>query len=168
MLDAIASCVRFGRLVRDMIGDGPMLDALRSQVTDLQIADAVTFHGNLPHERVQDILSRANLFTFPSIRKFGDGVVLEAMALGVVPMVVDYAGPGELVSDRTGFLIPIGSCQEITKQLHDMLARVIEDPSELPLKGQAARAQVRTGFTWDAKAQQIVLLYQPLLQQRLR
>ncbi|MEZ1817429.1 glycosyltransferase, partial [Pseudomonas aeruginosa] len=80
LLDAIAPFARSGQMVLDIIGEGPMLPELTAQADSLGIADTVTFHGHLPHQQVQQILAAANLLTFPSIREFGGGVVLEAMA----------------------------------------------------------------------------------------
>lgn len=166
LLDAVALFARNGRLVLDIVGDGPMLEELREQAARLGIQDKVIFHGALPHHQVQKVLATANLLTFPSIREFGGGVVLEAMALGVVPMVVDYAGPGELVTDQVGYSVPLGTRADITAALIDMLEHVLKDPSVLPEKAAAARSLVRSQFTWDAKAARIVDLYRGLLEPR--
>ena len=163
VLEAIAPLAQAGRLVLDMIGDGPMMAGLRDQARQLGIDGAVTFHGNLPHQAVQDVAAQANLLTFPSIREFGGGVVLEAMALGVVPMVVDYAGPGELVTDATGFKIPIGPRGAIIAGLRSALESVLADPSVLPGLAQAARDRALRDFTWDAKASQITQVYDWIL-----
>lgn len=159
LLEAVAPLAKAGRLRLDMIGDGPMLPALRAQARDLGIDGAVAFHGNLPHEEVQTVAARANLFTFPSIREFGGGVVVEAMALGVVPVVVDYAGPGELVTENTGFRIPIGPRGAIVTGMRAVLERIVADPSALPGLARAAQARALKDFTWDAKARQIARVY---------
>lgn len=159
LLEAATSLLRDGRLTLDIIGDGPMMEALRDQVTREGITDAVTFHGNLPHERVQDVAAQANLLTFPSIREFGGGVVLEAMALGVVPVIVDYAGPGELVTEDTGHKVPIGRRDEIVAGFRDRLGAIAADPSDLPAMGTAARARALSLFTWEAKAGQVRQVY---------
>lgn len=163
LLDAIAPLARAGRMRLDVIGDGPMLDELRDRAAQAGIAGAVTFHGQLDHGDVQAILGRANLLTFPSIREFGGGVVLEAMALGVVPVVVDYAGPGELVTPETGILLPLGTRERITAALSDALDRIVEDPSVLPIKAAAARDLVASHYTWDAKARRILDLYRGVM-----
>ncbi|WP_207101611.1 glycosyltransferase family 4 protein [Paracoccus shandongensis] len=164
VIEAVAPLARAGRLVLDMVGDGPLMAGLQDQVRHLGIGEAVTFHGTLPHEAVQDVAARANLLTFPSIREFGGGVVLEAMALGVVPMVVDYAGPGELVTGDTGFKIPLGRRDQIVSDLRAALEGVLADPSVLAPLARAARARAFQDFTWSAKARQIAKAYDWILQ----
>lgn len=156
---AAADLLRAGRMRYDIVGDGPMRAELEALVRDLGLEGAVHFHGALPHDRVQDILAGANILLFPSIREFGGGVVLEAMSLGVVPVVVDYAGPGELVTPQTGFAVPIGTRDEIVARTATLLAGLADDPGALPALGQAARARVQTLFTWSAKARQIRAVY---------
>ena len=109
LLEAAAPLLRAGRMTLDMIGDGPMLDDLKAQAAAERVTDAVRFHGWLAHEAVQDVAAECTTLAFPSIREFGGGVVLEAMALGLVPLVVDYAGPGELVVPGTGYKVPLGN-----------------------------------------------------------
>lgn len=163
LLEAATTLLRDGRLTLDIIGDGPMMEALRGQAARGGITDAVTFHGNLPHERVQDVAAQTNLLTFPSIREFGGGVVLEAMALGVVPVIVDYAGPGELVTKDTGHKVPIGRRDEIVAGFRDRLGAIAADPSDLPAMGTAARARALSLFTWEAKAGQVRQIYDAIL-----
>ncbi|TDX22238.1 glycosyltransferase family 4 protein [Rhodovulum visakhapatnamense] len=163
LLEAAAGLLRSGRLVLDMIGDGPMLEALKAQADKAGLADAVAFHGNLPHRQVQTVAARANLFTFPSIREFGGGAVLEAMALGVVPVIADYAGPGELVRPETGYKVPLGSRDEIVARFRSLLEEIVSDPSALPQMATAARTHALTCFTWDAKARQVAQVYEWVL-----
>lgn len=156
LLQAMRPLLASGRMVLDIIGAGPLDEPLRAMAADLP---GVTFHGWLDHRAVQAVMARANLLTFPSIREFGGGVVLEAMALGVVPVVCDYAGPAELVTPETGFALPIGSRDEIVTRFHDQLAALCDDPAALPAMGQAARALIADRFTWARKAEQIAGVY---------
>ena len=154
-----AEMMRAGRLTLDIVGAGPMEGVLRAQVADAGLTEAVRFHGNLPHDQVQDVLSQANLLLFPSVREFGGGVVLEAMMLGVVPLVVDYAGPGEIVHPGIGLTVPIGSRSEIVAALRERLKALVEDPSDLPAMGARAREEAQARFTWEAKARQVAQVY---------
>jgi glycosyltransferase involved in cell wall biosynthesis len=166
LLEAASDLMREGRLHLDIIGDGPMRADLEALAERLSLGASVTFHGAVPHAQVQDIAVRSNLLTFPSIREFGGGVVLEAMALGVVPVVVDYAGPGELVTLETGYKVPIGNRAQVTEGLRLTLEAICADPSALPGMAKAARERVLTQFTWSAKAGQIAKIYQTALERR--
>ena len=158
-LEAAAPLMRAGRMRLDMVGDGPMLADLKRQAEALGVAGAVTFHGWLAHGHVQDVLADAHLLTFPSIREFGGGVVLEAMALGLPPLIVDYAGPAELVTDATGWKVPLGDRAAIVDRFSATLTALEADRPALARAGAAGRARVRDAFTWDRKAAQIAQVY---------
>ena len=86
--------------------------------------------------------------------------MLEAMDLGLVPVVIDYAGPGELVSDATGFKIPLGTRVEIIARLRSIVTSICNHPAQLRAKSISARSRVRELFTWDVKARQVIEIYE--------
>jgi glycosyltransferase involved in cell wall biosynthesis len=159
LLEAAAPLLRAGRLRLEMIGDGPMLPALRAEAERLGIGAGVTFRGWLAHREVQDVAASCQVLAFPSIREFGGGVVLEAMALGLAPLVVDYAGPGELVDPVVGYTVPIGSRAEIVAAFGQALAALAADPEAVAVTGARARARALSAFTWEAKAGQVARVY---------
>jgi glycosyltransferase involved in cell wall biosynthesis len=100
-----------------------------------------------------------SLLAFPSVREFGGGVVLEAMAMGLAPLIVDYAGTGELVTDETGYKVPLGDRDAIISRFRAMLSRLAQDPADVASRGVRAQALVRQNFTWSAKARQVSDVY---------
>lgn len=163
-LEAAAPLVASGRMTFHIVGDGPQEAALKARAAALGIAQGVTFHGWKPHAEVQHIAAGCILLLFPSVREFGGGVVLEAMALGVVPLVVDYAGPGELVDHgRTGLKVPLGDREAIVAALRTELEATAADPGRLAPLAAAARAKVMRDLTWSAKARQIASVYDAVL-----
>ncbi len=159
LLEAAAPLLQAGHMTLDVIGDGPMRPVLEAMVRERGLEGRVTLHGNVAHTQVQDIAASTHLLTFPSIREFGGGVVLEAMALGVVPVIVDYAGPGELVDDAVGYKVPVGPRAAIVSAFRAELETILADPSALASKAAAARARVDRHYTWPAKARQVRAVY---------
>jgi len=159
LIEAAAPLVRGGKLTIDIIGDGPQMGDLKELVARERVEAGVTLAGWVEHSKLQDRLVEADLFTFPSIREFGGAVALEAMAVGVVPIVVDYGGPGELVTDQTGWLVPIGSREQIVSHLRGLLNDLTRQPWRIDAKSKAGLARVANGFTWQAKARQVIEVY---------
>ena len=166
LLEATAPLIQNGRLELDIFGDGPLMPQLRRLVDQENLSSHVTLHGWVDHSDLQTLMCRSQLFTFPSIREFGGGVVLEAMALGLVPVVVDYGGPGDLVDSTTGFKVPIGTREEIIKSLRELLVSLISKPDEIQKIGMQARATVHDFFTWEKKATQVNQVYSWVLGKR--
>jgi glycosyltransferase involved in cell wall biosynthesis len=159
LLDAAWPLVERGLIEIDVIGDGPLMPQLRASLHQHGSPAGVRLHGRVAHHQVQDILAANHVLGFPSIREFGGGVVLEAMALGVVPMVVDYAGPAELVTDSTGIKIPLGTRVSIVAGFRAALESAQTQRARLRSMSTAGKARVQERFTWAAKAAQVLLVY---------
>jgi len=165
LLEAAAPLIRAGKATVDIIGDGPEWGTLEEMIEKEGLGAGVTMAGWIKHDELQQRLVRSDILAFPSIREFGGGVVLEAMILGLVPVVVDYGGPAELVTPETGFAIPIGRRAQIVSGLREVLERLAADPGMIRPMGARAKARVLEGFTWDAKAQQVLEVYRWVLGQ---
>ncbi len=163
LIEAAAPLIRSERIELDIIGDGPQMPQLRAIVAREGVGNGVKLDGWQEHGNLAGRLSQSQVFAFPSIREFGGGVVLEAMALGLVPVVVNYAGPGELVTDRTGFRVKMGKRAELVRSFQDTLANLWEQRGTLSETGGRARERVLENFTWKAKAAQIVEVYKWVL-----
>jgi starch synthase len=165
LLEAAAPLVRAGQVVIDVIGDGPERSLLEDAARREQMSHGVTFAGWVPHTALAERLALAHVFGFPSIREFGGAVVLEAMAQELVPIVVDYGGPGELVTPETGIAVAMSSRDEIVSSMRNAITELANNPSRLSMMGAAARKRVMANFTWDAKARQVVQVYRWVLGQ---
>lgn len=159
LLEAAIPLLREKRLHLDIIGDGPLMPVLREMIQKEGLDSAVTLHGWMAHPELQEVMCRSQIFAFPSIREFGGAVVLEAMALGLVPVVVDYGGPGEHVTPNTGYKLPMERREKIVSSLHDKLKMLADDRQALVPMMIAARERVHSLFTWAAKARQVREVY---------
>jgi glycosyltransferase involved in cell wall biosynthesis len=168
LIEAATPLLRSGAAVLDVIGDGPEMPALKRQVAEAGLGAAVALDGWVEHRKMAERLGRSHVFAFPSVREFGGGVVLEAMALGLAPVVVDYAGPAELVPDGAGFRVPIGSRAQVVERFREVLTALARDPGRARALGERARRHVRRLFTWDAKACQVLEVYRWVLGGRAR
>jgi glycosyltransferase involved in cell wall biosynthesis len=152
-----------GRLTLEIAGDGPQRPMLEAMVDAMGLRQRVTFHGWVRHQDVQDIVVDCDFLALPSVREFGGGVVLEAMALGVTPVVADYAGPSELVDNDTGIRVPFTDQASLFAGFEAAIDSLVRSPQRLDALGAAAREKVMRTFTWDAKAARIVALYETLV-----
>lgn len=159
LIDAAAPLVRSGRVVVDVIGDGPEMGSLRRRVEEASLQQGVLLPGWVDHRALAERLSGSQVFGFPSVREFGGAVVLEAMALGLVPVVIDYGGPGEHVTNETGFRVPIGPREEIVRRFREVLTQLADSPGQVRSIGEKARQRVYHLFTWDMKARQVLDVY---------
>jgi len=159
LLSAALPLIKEGKLELDIIGDGPLMPVLVDMIKSNNIISGVRLTGWVEHSAIQDIMCKSHVFSFPSIREFGGGVVLEAMALGLVPLIVDYAGPGELVDDHVGLKIPLESRKEITLSLRNKLTWIIGNKVDLRTLSMNAKKRVFDLYTWDKKASQIHSVY---------
>lgn len=168
LLAATAGFLRKRLIELDIIGDGPQRLLLEAMVKSLDLQSSVRFHGWIPRVEVQNRLRACDFMALPSVREFGGGVVVESMALGVTPIVADYAGPSELVDEQTGIRVPFQDKSSLVEGMRLAIENIIRAPQTLDRLGAAARQKVRDTLTWEAKASQIAAVYDTVLSGAIR
>lgn len=138
-----------------VIGDGPERTRLEHLCGDLGTQKATEFCGFLSHSETMQRLCAADVLVFPSVREFGGGVVFEALALGVVPIVADFGGPGDIVYPEVGYKVPLTNEGDLVAQMQRILMELGENRDRLEELGQRGPAYIRERLTWDAKAQTV-------------
>lgn len=166
LLRAAAPFLREGKAELEILGDGPQRGALEGLVAALGVGDRVTFSGFVPVEDVQHHLARSDVFVFPSVREFGGAVVIEAMTMGLAPVVVGYGGPGEHVDPRCGVAVPLGPPEAIEAGFRAALSDMVADPGLVDRFGACAKRRAETFYTWQAKAAQMREVYDWVLGRR--
>ena len=90
---------------------------------------------------------------FQSVRDFGGGVVFEALAVGAVPVVVDFGRPGDTVYPLVGYKVPLTNENDMVAQKR-RYSRIWRSDRDKLNRVTTARHVVRSrSLTWDAKAQ---------------
>lgn len=166
LINALKPFLEEGTATLDIIGDGPHMDQVRQLAGAVDHKGGVNFRGWLKHEELQRHIENCDVLALPSVREFGGGVVLEAMAVGLAVIVADYAGPSELVTADTGIKVPFHDAESLTAGIAAAAGSLIADPERIDQLGAAGRRCVESLYIWDAKANQIVQVYDWVLGNR--
>jgi glycosyltransferase involved in cell wall biosynthesis len=156
VIQSSAPLIKKRKIQLDIVGDGwdrPNLEAL---IQELGLEKDVIFHGKMPHPEAMEILARSHIMAFPSIKEFGGGVVVEAMARGVVPIVVRYGGPSDLVEEGCGISLALKNEPDTIRDLERVLEELVHRPDRITQLGEAARIKAKSTYTWETKTNLLV------------
>jgi glycosyltransferase involved in cell wall biosynthesis len=152
-LRAAAPLLQTGRARFTIVGDGPERGNLEQLTRSLAIEKVVSFCGGVRHGEVIQRLGTADVLVFPSVRDFGGAVVFEALAMGAVPVVADFGGPGDIVNPEVGFKVPLTNEHDVVLQIERILAKLARDSGLLERLRQQGMRYARECLSWDQKAQ---------------
>ena len=92
-----------------VIGDGPLMSALRAQAKNEGLEKRVAFTGSLSKEKVFERLTKSSVFALNSRYEGFPHTVLEAMAVGTAVVATNVGGNAEVIKDgKNGILVPVG------------------------------------------------------------
>lgn len=148
-----------------IVGDGPERQRLEKLTRSLGVDKSVSFYGFLKHDAAMQQLWSSDVLVFPSVRDFGGGVVFEALSLGVVPIVADFGGPGDVVQPGVGCKVRLTNEEDVVSQIEQILRGFAQDRDRLERLKEQAVAYASDYLSWDAKAQVITSIMRWALRQ---
>jgi sugar transferase (PEP-CTERM/EpsH1 system associated) len=151
-----------------IIGDGPLLPALRARVADAGIADYVWLPG--ARDDIAQIMQTFSLFVMTSIAEGTPVVLLEAMASGLAVVATKVGGIPDLVLDgSTGTLVDAYQTQTFDAQAFALaISAYLQDSQLLLQRGAAGRERVERIYSIDAMLASYMGMYDALLTAKTR
>lgn len=124
-----------------IVGDGPLLQSLKSKVSSSKLKGKVIFTGF--RKDIPEILKMIDILALPSLREGLPMILLEAMAAGCVVVATRVGGTPELVEDGVnGFLV----YPKDPAVLADKLSYILKNQGRLDTVRSAARQTVEGKF----------------------
>jgi glycosyltransferase involved in cell wall biosynthesis len=146
-----------------IVGDGPERDRLERIARELGIADRVRFFGHISRAEVMAKLSRCHALLHPSLHDGGGWACVEAMAAGRPVLCLDWGGPGEQVTSRTGWKIVPHSRDQVVCEMASIIREMAFDPAELVRFAPECRRHVSENFAWRDRIRFLCDLYDEVL-----
>ena len=163
LIKAIALAHTDKKITLSIVGDGDKKNELLALVEKLDLTQRVIFHGWVPQKQCPELLAAADVLVLPSVRECGGAVVLEAMAMELPVIAVNWGGPADYVTEETGILIEPDNVENFTRQLASAIERLANN-AELRLEiGKAGRKRVLDQFDWNKKIDSIINIYTDLV-----
>lgn len=169
-LDAFARIApAFPQARLELMGDGPLMPALREQAERLGITDRVELPGFLKAATVKKRLLAAQVFLHPS-RTTSDGnregvpnSMLEAMASGMPVIATRHGGIPEAITDgESGLLVRENDADALAAALR----RLLEDAELRARLAAGGRASVERTFARATQIEKLEACYKDLMQRR--
>jgi glycosyltransferase involved in cell wall biosynthesis len=167
--DLISACAlltsRRRAFTCEIIGEGPLEETLRAQITGAGLEEQVRLSGPQTQAQVALRLAHATIFALPCTREADGGmdnlptVIMEAMAAGLPVISTPLAGVPEMVEpDVNGELVPERDPAAICAALE----RLISDPARARRLGDRGRQIAREKFSIETSARQLQRLFESI------
>lgn len=157
--------------VCEIIGDGPLLGALKHQIASMGLRQRVTLVGGMSRDAVRDQLARADIFVLASVRAARgsrEGIpvaLMEAMAAGLPVVASRLSGIPELVqNEKSGILV----APKDSAGLAAAISRLICNPHLARYFGETGRAVVRREFSVETSVRELTQRWSQCLESRLK
>jgi glycosyltransferase involved in cell wall biosynthesis len=95
-----------------IVGGGPARRDLERLARELGMAADITWHGEVPREELLGMYAAHHALLFPSLRDAGGMVILEAWAHGLPVVCLALGGPGKMVDETCGRIVPVANSSE--------------------------------------------------------
>jgi glycosyltransferase involved in cell wall biosynthesis len=144
-----------------IVGEGHLMESLKTLVSQLQLSDAVIFTGFL--EDIPQIIATFDVAVLPSYFEGMGRVLLEAMAMEK-PVVGTRVGgiPDLIEEDLNGFLVSPGN----KKELASAVLKILSDKGLAAKMRQEGRKKMADRFSAESMVRSIEKVYSDLLKEK--
>jgi len=161
LIEAIPHILKENKNVKFLIlGEGPLTSIFKAKIENFVRSGHVRFIGTVPHDKVADYLSAADIYVSTSFSDGTSASLLEAMACSLAPVVTEILGNKEWVEDEVnGLLVPVANSEKLAGKIL-LLANDYEFRKALE---ERAVETVRTKVNWQKNIQKLTKIIDKMI-----
>jgi len=145
------------------IGDGSLLGVLKQRVRDAKLDTCLNFTGRVNNNELPEILGRHDIYLSASHWDGASLSLLEAMAVGLFPIVSDIkANSSWLDNNADGLLHKVGDANDLAR----CILRLRDNPQLAIAAGRRNRRKVIESGDRKMNMRQLEKIYQSLINKR--
>ena len=153
LLEALSTLDERDRSLRlDVIGDGPLKDAMQARARELALEDLVRWHGQLSRQETLQRFQSAHCHIITSLGEGNPTTLWEAMASGTPTISLDHCGMHDVICENCGIKIPLGAKKAMIGDLANAI-RKLDNDRNLLRKLSAGCFKCAERFSWENRHQ---------------
>lgn len=140
-----------------IFGEGPLKESLQNRIDKHGLKDVVKLHGH--REDILSVMNSLDVFVLTSRHEGLPMSLLEAMALGTVPVCTRVGGMQEVIIDgESGFLVELDDAEGLAEILHFLQTH----KHELRMIGNNAMQRIKENYSIDQSVEATLSLYETI------
>lgn len=145
-----------------IVGNGYQRKLMEDEAKAYGIANKIRIVHEIPRAEVLNMLEQSDIFLFPSLREGGSWSLMEAMAIGLPVVCLDWAGMSISTDDNCAIRLPVTNPEQMPQDMAEAIIKLIENPQLREQLGNAGRKRIKEVFNWEAKGQFMENLFSKL------
>jgi glycosyltransferase involved in cell wall biosynthesis len=141
-----------------ILGDGPCALRWKHLAEKLKIADRCRFYGHLSREKALDVMEESHVTLITSLKDDSPSVAVEALGMGMPVICLDHCGFSDVVTDQSGFKIPVTNPKLAVKEMALALMKLSRDEALRQSLAMGALTRAKE-FSWDKKIETLENIY---------
>lgn len=134
-----------------IVGAGYQKKDIEAEAKNSGWGNRVKVIAEMPRQDVLKLVEQSDIFLFPSLREGGSWSLMEAMAIGLPVVCLDWAGMAITVDDSCAIRLTVTNPEQMPKDMADAIIKLIENPELREQMGEAGRKRIKEVFNWEAK-----------------
>jgi len=141
-------------------GDGPELKNLQKLAEDLNVANQVTFLGNISRAETWQLRKNSEVYVLNSTYEGLPHTVLTSFASGIPTIATNISGTNEAIyHEKTGLLVEPGDSNGLAKAI----TRLFNDPELSKQLVENSTQLLREKFSWETHIKNLNAIFQSVI-----
>ena len=134
-----------------IIGSGPDEGSIKKLISELGLSNRITLIPFIPRSEILKHLELSDIYLFGSLKEACNLSLLEAMAIGLPVVCLNWSGMAISTDDSCAIRLPVSTPRQMPKDMAAAIIKLIKNPELRESMGKAGRKRIKEIFNWENK-----------------